>query len=86
MGKFCATFASEPDMGTDMEFGEFADWGGGVVSHVSLGKYIKHKQKKKSQCKSFGPCWPAGMHHIRNRVCSGPCVCRTGRFVWGEQN
>lgn len=70
-------------MGTDMEFGEFADWGGGVVSHVSLGKYIKNKQKKKVNAKALvrvglQVCITLETVYVQVRVCAGQAALSGG--------
>lgn len=61
-------------------------WGGGRFSRFSCEIY-KNKQKTKNRpCKSFGPCWPAGMHHIRNRVFRSVCVQDNPLCLGGKLN
>lgn len=56
---------------------------GGVVSHVSLVKYIKISKKQKTVHAKALVRVGLQVCITLETVCSGPCVCRTTRFVWG---
>lgn len=81
LGKFCATFASEPDTGTDAEFGEFADWGGGGRFSRFSCEIFKNKKKKASVRVGLQVCITLETVCVQVRVCAGQPA-----LSGGEQN